>query len=314
MRHTLIILFAFVAIATSAQIDNRLHWYDGAIVYSAENIEGGSVLMNAMDEGEEHEFVLRYSKEVTPGQQIYTVANGNPNMVNEYDAGTTVRQQKTEGWDVICFYDSENRLKSVLSGESEWDAQKLNAARWRNQILGEYAVEGKRFTWSWESLSINQISYPYEIITFNGRVTGFITIKPVDGARNELEGTWEVVPTLEGITLYSVDTESDGAPWGWKRSGKEHRLAWSNPGVGRFFYASTTLLNDRQFRRFDKPTLRIMRNAILARHGYRFQSDDLNSYFGSQAWYKPAESNDNIKLSFVEQLNIDLIKYVEAKE
>ena len=68
MRQQFIILFAFMASTALAQIDNRLHWYDGAITYSAENMEGGSVLMNAMDEGEEHEFVLRYSKEVTPIQ------------------------------------------------------------------------------------------------------------------------------------------------------------------------------------------------------------------------------------------------------
>ena len=29
MRQTFIIFFAFLAITTSAQINNRLHWYDG---------------------------------------------------------------------------------------------------------------------------------------------------------------------------------------------------------------------------------------------------------------------------------------------
>lgn len=319
MRHTFTILFAFLAIATSAQIDNRLHWYDGAITYDATNLENKNVQMYGMDEGEEHEFILRYNKEINPNHQIYTIDNGPHDYVNEYGQGRTVRHRKAEGWDVICFYDSDNRLRSVMSGESEWDAEKLNKARWLNQMTGEYLIEKEDeceqfFSWSWESLSINHVAYPYEIITFNGRVTGFITIKSVDGAPNELEGTWEAVPTLRGFMLYSVDTTTGSTPWEWERKGKVYEFAESNPEVGRFFYASTTLLNDKWFRRFDKPTLRIMRNAILARHGYRFQSQDLQEYFSNEPWYKPAKSNDNIKLSFVEQLNIELIKSVEDEK
>ena len=100
-------------------------------------------------------------------------------------------------------------------------------------------------------------------------------------------------------------------PWDWEHDGVEYEFAESNPNVGRFFYASTTLLNDKWFRHFDLKTLRFMRNAILARHGYRFQSKDLKEYFANEPWYKPAASNDKVKLSFIEQLNIDLIKYVE---
>lgn len=319
MRHILIILFAFLATAISAQINNHLHWYDGAITYEATHLEHNNVQMYGMDEGEEHEFILRYNKEINPNHQVYTIDNGPHHYVNEYGQGCTVRHRKEEGWDVICLYDSENRLKSVMSGESEWDSEKLNKARWINQMIGEYLIEKEDeceqfLNWSWESLSINHIVYPYEIITFNGRVTGFITIKHVDGALNELEGTWEVVPTLRGFMLYSVDTTTGFTPWEWKRTGKEYELAESNPGVGRFFFASTTLLNDKWFRRFDQKTLRIMRNSILARHGYVFQSQDLKEYFSNESWYKPAENNDNIKLSFVEQLNLELIKSVEDEK
>jgi hypothetical protein len=54
-----------------------------------------------------------------------------------------------------------------------------------------------------------------------------------------------------------------------------------------------------------------MRNAILARHGYRFQSKDLQEYFTNEPWYKPAASNVGIRLSFIEQLNVELIKQME---
>ena len=38
-------------IAVRAQIDNRLHWYNGQITFQASHIEHNNVLMEAMDEG-----------------------------------------------------------------------------------------------------------------------------------------------------------------------------------------------------------------------------------------------------------------------
>lgn len=64
--------------------------------------------------------------------------------------------------------------------------------------------------------------------------------------------------------------------------------------------------------RFSKDELRIMRNEILARHGWRFQSHDLQEYFGSQSWYQPGNNNNDVRLSVIEQLNIQLIKSEES--
>ena len=61
-----------------------------------------------------------------------------------------------------------------------------------------------------------------------------------------------------------------------------------------------------------KSELRLLRNKILAYHGYRFQSKDLQEYFGNVGWYKPVSDNNTIKLSIVEQTNIQLIKSEEA--
>lgn len=61
-----------------------------------------------------------------------------------------------------------------------------------------------------------------------------------------------------------------------------------------------------------KSELRLLRNKILAYHGYRFQSTDLQEYFGNVSWYKPVKNNNTIKLSIVEQTNIQLIKSEEA--
>ena len=56
--------------------------------------------------------------------------------------------------------------------------------------------------------------------------------------------------------------------------------------------------------------LRIARNEIYARHGYIFNSKDLQNYFSSQAWYSPSPSY-NGSLSAVEKANVDFIKQYE---
>ena len=73
-----------------------------------------------------------------------------------------------------------------------------------------------------------------------------------------------------------------------------------------------TLLNVAYLDRFNKQELRIMRNEILARHGYNFQSKDLKDFFSQKSWYKPAKSNSGIKLNIIEQTNVELMKCLEA--
>lgn len=81
----------------------------------------------------------------------------------------------------------------------------------------------------------------------------------------------------------------------------------------RFAFASNTLLNG-VLRRYDKSLLRIMRNAILASHGYVFRSKDLKAYFEAHPWYRPATNNAAVQLSLLEQLNVALIQAAERQQ
>lgn len=77
--------------------------------------------------------------------------------------------------------------------------------------------------------------------------------------------------------------------------------------------AGTLVLNRPYLHDISKEDLRLMRNRILANHGYRFQSKDLQEHFGRYAWYKPVKDNSTIKLDVIEQINIELIKSEEAE-
>ena len=57
--------------------------------------------------------------------------------------------------------------------------------------------------------------------------------------------------------------------------------------------------------------LRVLRNAIYAKYGYRFISDDLSEYFSQFPWYKAEYSNVDDKLSEIDKENILLIQLVE---
>ncbi|PEQ95193.1 hypothetical protein CN481_04870 [Bacillus sp. AFS006103] len=53
--------------------------------------------------------------------------------------------------------------------------------------------------------------------------------------------------------------------------------------------------------------LRLARNEIYARHGYIFNSEDLNSYFQQKSWYHEDADYDGVTLSEIEKYNVDLI-------
>jgi hypothetical protein len=57
--------------------------------------------------------------------------------------------------------------------------------------------------------------------------------------------------------------------------------------------------------------LKVMRNEIFARYGYRFKSEDMREYFNKQAWYKPEYDDVTSQLTEIEIANIKLIKQYE---
>lgn len=62
--------------------------------------------------------------------------------------------------------------------------------------------------------------------------------------------------------------------------------------------------------------LRIARNEIYARHGRKFNDDELQAYFNSQTWYngtiEPNQFDDMSLLSEIERKNLEVIKDREA--
>ena len=78
------------------------------------------------------------------------------------------------------------------------------------------------------------------------------------------------------------------------------------------------LLNDRELNIFslaqlDNQYLRLLRNMIFAKYGYRFNSSDLNIYFSRFEWYKPTSDNVENQLTEIDKSNIQRIQAFEKR-
>ena len=59
--------------------------------------------------------------------------------------------------------------------------------------------------------------------------------------------------------------------------------------------------------------LRLLRNEIFARRGYKFKSKDLQKHFSQFKWYEPKHTDVNNELSAIDKQNINLILSLEEK-
>lgn len=81
--------------------------------------------------------------------------------------------------------------------------------------------------------------------------------------------------------------------------------------------SGTKYLTDADVSGLSKQELKLARNEIIARHGRKFESQDIKEYFESKSWYNGSidpdtfDANINSYLSAVEFANIDLIKKYE---
>ena len=303
MRRITFVLCILCSVLANAQgIKNGTAWYDGWIDYTATIQQDGNILMEAISEGQELEFLL-VPVDGQPG--VYTTAKGsNEGADMPYETRQTVKYRHQDGMTVLCVYKEGGKLENVLVMTPD-DGRFNNIWMWIPQIKGTYITDpyGYKVEIKDDALAVEGSRGRYEIMTFNDIVIGVLKVEGTP-----MDGYWRLIPTLEGFNVYSGDFDEYGI---FKTADGPYKLVFNSKDTGRFNFASYVLLNKHLLSRYKKSVLRIMRNSILAKHGYRFQSKDLQEYFGAQDWYMP-QNNDDVKLSFIEQLNVEMIKTAEA--
>jgi hypothetical protein len=86
-------------------------------------------------------------------------------------------------------------------------------------------------------------------------------------------------------------------------------------GIMIIYYGYLSLL-DREIPNtalavLSKEELRLLRNAIYAKHGMIFQSNDLTTHFQQYSWYRPRSRNVETQLTEVDRINIGNIQVFE---
>lgn len=100
----------------------------------------------------------------------------------------------------------------------------------------------------------------------------------------------------------------------FRKTHKEPYPAYEYTGTpGDYPQASDRLLTEEDLSGMDSKQLRLMRNEIMARHGYSFSSKDLREHFNSQPWYSALFKDVSKSLSEIEKTNIDFIKAHDKK-
>lgn len=83
---------------------------------------------------------------------------------------------------------------------------------------------------------------------------------------------------------------------------------------GRFTEASTEPLDPKELHKMSSADLKLMRNEIFARYGYKFKpGGEMDGYFSRQSWYKPEFTDVNEYLTTLELHNIELIRAGEQR-
>ncbi|NLR95131.1 YARHG domain-containing protein [Flammeovirga sp. SR4] len=197
----------------------------------------------------------------------------NPKLIIEYQYVYHFGESEAES-DLIITFGLDKEYAQIKSGK--WSE---NGQRWISHYenLTNVRINGNKF---YSDQTNGQF-----VIYNNGqeKIKGLKVYKSWSGLTENDE--YEI-----GIKSYSIDDYFNG----------------------EFTQASKRLLSRNELLKIPKSDLKIMRNEIFARYGYKFKSGGkMERYFKSQDWYSGEHDNVNDFLTELEKENILLIKQVE---
>jgi len=114
--------------------------------------------------------------------------------------------------------------------------------------------------------------------------------------------------TYDPSTLTDIERKNLGRLNAEKE--KQHKSAIA---IGEMDHFQNVLLTEDKLDGLSILDLRILREEFYARHGKKFDAPGIADYFNWRDWYKPAKNQKAIKLTDVEQKNVDLLYQREWK-
>lgn len=309
MKRILSIILLSLPLALSAQtIPDGSMWFDGAVQYVAEVRAGGKIVY--FKGGTPHEGGYEFTLErIAEGRYKIIPSRQAEDYTPVGNYGWRVDYVVKDKVYALVVRNAEGLVSHVLDITAEDNFDNI-AFDNTTLFLGTYSTEqigflghGKEYVIDYKECQMGK-NKPMEPYEFMEEYDMPINVIKTGGK------LWMLAPTLLGMNVYPAKKDKEG---NYVKAGSAIPVYWSDHSKGRFCIASERLLNTGLLAHYSREALRLMRNEILARHGYTFKSQELSDYFFKQDWYEPTGDNDGIKLSTIEELNISLIKAEEAK-
>ena len=243
----------------------------------------------------------------------------NPAFFGSYGGSNFYRQLDAykEKCGFIYILDMDNdgyeEIVSLFFGIYDWDPYLRNPPDvGPGGIYPEAYLEARKE--SLEDKWFKPKIFPYDFVEYKGK-TGLRIVfydEPESPTHYHAE-FWaydentQQYEKLEQIWELEENTPPDGLIFAEARAD----LFW---GSKTDFSKLNGRLTDEDLEDLDKVQLRIMRNAVYARHGRMFQSEDLQTLFNECSWYtKNPEYTDGL-LTETDRYNIRLIQKYEDKQ
>lgn len=111
--------------------------------------------------------------------------------------------------------------------------------------------------------------------------------------------------SVSGDNTHNIDDEKEIT----NSIGVENRYTYNKNND--FRWLSEQYIYPEDIEGYSAADLRILRNAIFARHNYIFKSADLREYFSQYSWYSPIWKDVSGQLNSIELHNIEILKNEE---
>lgn len=229
-------------------------------------------------------------------------------------SGSSIERRTIDGKDVLLIKSSKGQITDVLL-PMNGDFYKTLIDQQNQQLDGVYHKDGSEISFNgnggisfgtardkWETYSYVKIyDMPSNILSvfldkthisfdFDQQYIKLDEVKPKPGV------DWDDDPEVE--TVHSTKLK--------KKSGLRYK------GNGIWPITSVEILTSGYLSSYNVETLRLMRNDIYARYGYKFKNKELNKIFKEQSWYLPSTSDaSSLKFNEIERINIALIQNME---
>jgi hypothetical protein len=280
-------------------------WFDGRNMFVAS--EGsGKITLTSADDGGRTKYVLN---PIPDQQDWFTLDGENTNSVILSQV-TLASLTEDEGRKMLVIY--RGGLVDKLFERTALSSEEIIAERWYPTVRGKYTLKTpdgrtRSVLVNDNLVTIDGETVSYKIVTSNGAPLDVVDIQ--DGVG---KGAWHFVRTIDGFNVYRSKLNDSGEYEELydEVDDRPYVLSWADPTQSRWSYLSEVFIIPIHY---TKESLRLIRNHILAQHGYVFRDKQLKEYFKTQPWYKPGKDNDSINLNFIEQMNISRIQGEEAK-